>query len=56
LERLLDAAAEKDAGGDAARHAAERYAAACGSFGALLARHLVDEEDLVVPLLLERAT
>lgn len=56
LERLLDAAAEKDAGGDAARHTAERYAAASGSFGALLARHLADEEDLVVPLLLERAT
>lgn len=39
--------------GDAARHAADRYAQGVGAFAALLARHLADEEDLVIPALLE---
>ena len=57
LEDLLDAAAEKDdRTGAAARHAADRYRAAAAVFGVRLARHLGDEEELVVPVLLERAT
>ncbi|HZF28360.1 MAG TPA: hemerythrin domain-containing protein [Gammaproteobacteria bacterium] len=57
LENLLDAAAEKDTQGRAAaRHAADRYGAAAAAFGVRLARHLGDEEELVVPVLLERAT
>lgn len=55
LESLAAAAAEKDAL-DGARRAAERYGVASGGFGALLARHLADEEDLVVPLLLDRVS
>ncbi len=42
------------AGGDALRFAADRYAAAQLALGAGLARHLDDEEDLVIPLILER--
>ena len=52
LDALLAAAGERDSG-DAPRHAAGRYAAASGRFCGALARHLADEEDLVVPLLLE---
>jgi hypothetical protein len=55
LEQLLAAAAENDLDGSA-RHAADRYTAASDGFGTRLARHLSDEEDLVVPVLLERAT
>jgi hypothetical protein len=54
LERLLAAAAEPDGRGDAPRHGAVRVAAAGAAFGTKLAQHLADEEDLVVPALLER--
>ncbi len=42
------------AGGDALRFAADGYAAAQLALGAGLARHLGDEEDLIIPLILDR--
>jgi hypothetical protein len=39
---------------DARRPAADRYAAASGALVRQLARHLDDEEDLIVPLILDR--
>jgi hypothetical protein len=39
---------------DRVRHAADRYAAADDGLLTLLRRHLDDEEDLIVPLMLER--
>ncbi len=39
---------------DAQRPAAERYAAASGALVRQLARHLDDEEDLIIPLILDR--
>ena len=42
------------AGGDPLRFAFDRYAAAQESLGTGLDRHLDDEEDLVIPLILER--
>ena len=43
-----------EAGRDLAHGAADRYAAAGDGLLALLRRHLDDEEDLIVPLILER--
>ncbi|MNC92746.1 hypothetical protein D3C83_92270 [compost metagenome] len=53
----LRAAAERsaDPARAAPRLAAERYAAAAAELAGRLERHLDDEENLVVPLLLERA-
>ncbi len=53
----LDPAAEAagEALTDAARFAADDLAVTLARFGKVLARHLDDEEDLVIPYLLERA-
>jgi hypothetical protein len=53
----LHAAAERAAGASAAtlKLAAQRYVEAAATLSADLLRHLHDEEDLVVPLLLERS-
>jgi len=40
---------------DATRGAGERYAAANGALLRLLAQHLADEEDLIIPLILDRS-
>jgi iron-sulfur cluster repair protein YtfE (RIC family) len=40
-------------GGDAQRRAVDAYAAASGTLLELLVRHLADEEDLVIPAILE---
>ncbi len=42
-------------GGDDLRRATDAYAAAQDALGNALARHLDDEEDLVIPLILERS-
>jgi hypothetical protein len=50
----LVAAAESPQASQASRVAAERFAAECDVLCRHLVRHLSDEEDLVIPLLLER--
>ena len=57
LVRELDPTAEAvgEALSDAARFVADDLAATLARFGKVLARHLDDEEDLVIPYLLERA-
>ena len=57
LLRALGAQAQAgdDRLADAAGRAAEDAAAVLARFGLLLGRHLDDEEDLVIPLILERA-
>jgi hypothetical protein len=56
LRELLAAAARPTSPQDpgSAEHAAERFIDASARLGRHLTRHLADEEDLVVPLLLER--
>ncbi|HST44731.1 MAG TPA: hemerythrin domain-containing protein [Luteimonas sp.] len=57
IERSLRSArqllASLDAGGDPVRFAADRHAHDSGRLSALLVRHLADEEDIVVPAMLE---
>jgi len=48
---LLQALAGR--GGDAQRYAVDAYAAVSGELLTLLVRHLADEEDLVIPAILE---
>lgn len=43
-----------DGDGEPQRHAGRRYADACGLLCGRLLRHLDDEEDLIIPLMLER--
>ncbi len=50
----LQSALEANAGRDHVRLAASRYATTTGSLCRAICRHLSDEEDLVVPLLIER--
>ena len=50
---LLLAASTEGADPSAARHAAERFVATGAELTAGLGRHLADEEDLVIPLLLD---
>lgn len=50
----LRAAAERAAGFSAPALAAERFAAAAARLASRVVAHLADEEDLVVPLLIER--
>lgn len=52
--RDLRAAAADESLASAARAVADRYLEASGRFYRALRRHLEDEEDLVVPLLIER--
>jgi hypothetical protein len=52
--RELRAAVERTDGDDSAALAARQYVAAAGTLCRGLIRHLSDEEDLVIPLLLER--
>jgi hypothetical protein len=54
LDALVGAADAPAAEAAAARHAAERYAREIGELCRRLVRHLSDEEDLIIPLLLER--
>lgn len=54
LRELLAAAERPLAASSAAQHAADRFIEASARLGRRLQRHLADEEDLVVPLLLER--
>jgi iron-sulfur cluster repair protein YtfE (RIC family) len=59
MDRLTAAAQRflrtgEDADGDAMRFAGEAYAEASNRLLAMLDRHLTDEEDLIVPLILER--
>jgi hypothetical protein len=54
LGDLVSAAGAPAAEASAARHAAERYVRESGRLCRRLVRHLSDEEDLVIPLLLER--
>jgi hypothetical protein len=50
----LRAAVERAEAGSASAFAAERFGAAAGRLSASLLAHLADEEDLVVPLMIER--
>jgi hypothetical protein len=50
----LQAAAERSLEPATPRLAAERYVRAAAALGSSLAKHLADEEELVVPLLIER--
>ncbi len=54
LTDLVAAADATAAGAAAARHAADRYVRESDALCRRLVRHLSDEEDLVIPLLLER--
>ena len=56
IERTIEAANAflASAAGDLSRFAADAYAAAADTLLAGLLRHLLDEEDLIVPLILER--
>jgi iron-sulfur cluster repair protein YtfE (RIC family) len=55
LQDLLSVVRADAADAAAQRHAAERYRAASEALCSGLHRHLVDEEDIVIPLLLERS-
>lgn len=48
------AESEGGANQDAQRHAADKYAAACDLMDRRLNRHLDDEEDLIIPVMLDR--
>jgi hypothetical protein len=56
IERTIEAANAflASEAGDPSRFAADAYAAAADTLLAGLLRHLLDEEDLIVPLILER--